>query len=151
VYSNLAVQWCQDLEALFRELRRVLRPGGWVAFSTLLEGTLTELKSSWQQVDNYVHVNQFYSQQAWRQAAQSAGLGIAQWRLQPRREHYRELRQLLRELKALGAHNVNAGMPGGLTGKRSWQQLRYAYEQYRQQDGQLPASWQVLYAVLTHD
>jgi len=34
LYSSLCLQWIDDLPALFNELRRVLRPGAYVAFST---------------------------------------------------------------------------------------------------------------------
>ncbi len=150
IYSSLALQWCQDLGQLFAELRRVIRPGGWVAFSTLIDGTLHELKSAWQQVDGYVHVNHFCSERDWLDAARGSGLRSLQWQRQTRLVHYRQLRDLMHELKALGAHNVNAGMASGLTGKRSWQTLSRSYEDYRC-DGQLPATWQVLYGVLTRD
>jgi malonyl-CoA O-methyltransferase len=151
IYSSLVLQWCQDLDALFRELHRVIRPGACIAFSTLVDGTLAELKGAWQQVDGHVHVNRFAPQEAWLQAAQGAGLRPLHWQRQLRQTNYSELRDLMHELKALGAHNVNAGMSSGLTGKRSWQQLRTAYEQHRCSDGSLPASWQVLYGVLTRD
>lgn len=148
VYSNLALQWCVDLEALFAELARVVRPGGWLGFSTLVEGTLAELKYAWQQVDGHVHVNRFLDDGCWRDAAQASGWEINQWQVENRTRSYADLRELLHELKALGAHNVNAGMPTGLTGKRSWRQLRTAYEGFRQPNATLPASWQVLYGVL---
>jgi malonyl-CoA O-methyltransferase len=151
IYSNLVLQWCQHLDGLFEELRRVIRPGGWIAFSTLLEGTLVELKTSWQQVDAHVHVNHFAPEQAWLQAAQGADLRVLYWQQQARLGSYGELRELMHELKALGAHNVNTGMPSGLTGKRSWQTLRSSYERHRQSDGSLPASWQILYGVLARD
>lgn len=47
VFSNLMVQWCDDPRTVFAECRRVLRPGGRLVLSTLLEGTLTELKQAW--------------------------------------------------------------------------------------------------------
>jgi malonyl-CoA O-methyltransferase len=150
IYSSLALQWCQDLDQLFAELRRVIRPGGWLAFSTLIDGTLHELKSAWQQVDGYVHVNHFCSEKDWLDAARGSGLRCLQWQQQTRLVHYRQLRDLMHELKALGAHNVNAGMASGLTGKRSWQTLSRAYEGYRC-EGELPATWQVLYGVLIRD
>ncbi|MBU0939796.1 MAG: malonyl-[acyl-carrier protein] O-methyltransferase BioC, partial [Gammaproteobacteria bacterium] len=51
------------------------------------------------------------------------------------------------ELKALGAHNLNPGRPGGLTGRARIVALVQAYEQFRQARG-LPATYQVVYAVL---
>ncbi len=151
IYSSLALQWCRNLDQLFAELRRVIRPGGWLVFSTLVDGTLHELKSAWQQVDTYIHVNHFFSATEWRAAAEANGFRCRHWQPQTRVTHYAKLGDLMRELKALGAHNVNAGMPSGLTGKRSWQTLSSAYESYRCDDGCLPASWRVLYGVLTFE
>jgi malonyl-CoA O-methyltransferase len=151
IYSSLALQWCQNLDQLFAELRRVIRPGGWLAFSTLVDGTLRELKAAWQQVDSYVHVNHFFSDTDWRDAAEGSGLRALHWQLKTRVTEYSKLGDLIHELKALGAHNVNTGMASGLTGKRSWQTLSRAYEIHRDGNGKLPASWQVLSGVLTRD
>ena len=51
------------------------------------------------------------------------------------------------ELKALGAHNLNPGRPGGLTGRARILALIDAYERFRQPPG-LPATYQVVYGVL---
>lgn len=150
VYSNLAVQWCADLDSLFGELHRVLRPGGQVCFSTLVDGTLDELKNAWQSVDGCVHVNHFYTEDQWLEAIDRAGLRARVWRRETRVTHYRQVADLVRELKGLGAHNLNAGRPGGLTGKGSWRKLRTSYERYRQGMHGLPASWELVYGVLVH-
>ncbi|PKM31519.1 MAG: malonyl-[acyl-carrier protein] O-methyltransferase BioC, partial [Gammaproteobacteria bacterium HGW-Gammaproteobacteria-12] len=50
-------------------------------------------------------------------------------------------------LKDLGAHNLNPGRPGGLTGRSRIRALIEAYECFRQPQG-LPATYQVLYGVL---
>lgn len=150
VYSNLALQWCFDLPALFAEFKRVTRPDSRIFFSTLLDGTLAELKTSWGQVDQQVHVNRFLSGEQWQQSIENAGLKIVEWHGEKRTMEYQKLAGLTRELKGLGAHNVNAGSPRGLVGKKRWQKLNDAYEQFRQANGKLPASYQLAYGVVTH-
>ena len=49
VFSNLMLQWCQPPDAALAEVRRVLRPGGFLAFSTFGPATLQELRSAWAQ------------------------------------------------------------------------------------------------------
>jgi malonyl-CoA O-methyltransferase len=44
--SNLTLQWCSDLGALFAGVQRVLRADGLFAFSTFGESALCELKSA---------------------------------------------------------------------------------------------------------
>jgi malonyl-CoA O-methyltransferase len=44
--SNLMLQWCDDLDAALREVRRVLKPDGLFAFTTFGPDTLRELRSA---------------------------------------------------------------------------------------------------------
>jgi malonyl-CoA O-methyltransferase len=67
--------------------------------------------------------------------------------VEPQVLHFAELRQLTSELKALGAHNLNPGRPGGLTGRARIRALIDAYEQFRTPSG-LPATYQVVYGIL---
>src|SRR5262249_54052774 len=59
VFSSLMLQWCEPLDAAFGEVRRVLRSGGFFAFSTFGPATLSELRSAWAQADGHNHVNHF--------------------------------------------------------------------------------------------
>ena len=61
---------------------------------------------------------------------------------------YQTLKQLTKELKGLGAHNVNSGRQTGLTGKQRVRGLIAAYDQQRNQQGVLPATYQTWYGVL---
>jgi malonyl-CoA O-methyltransferase len=144
IFSNLMLQWCTDLEATFVELRRVLSPGGLLMFTTFGPDTLMELRTSWEAVDGYTHVNSFID-------LHDVGDSLlhAKW-AEPVMDSeritvtYRELRGLMQDLKHIGAHNVTAGRPRGLTGKRHLQQLVDAYEPFRE-DGVLPVSYEVVY------
>ncbi|WP_347331778.1 malonyl-ACP O-methyltransferase BioC [Marinimicrobium locisalis] len=144
-FSSLAVQWCEHLPSLFGELWRVLRPGGQIVFSTLGPRTLWELKSAWQAVDGYVHVNRFSAQTSVTSALEGAGFSKVVHETEERVLAYDSLSDLTRELKALGAHNVNRGQPEGLTGRQKVMALKSAYEGFRREDGRLPASYEVFY------
>lgn len=150
IFSSLALQWCDDFPAVLSEAKRVLRPGGVLAFTSLCSGTLQELRDSWQTVDGFAHVNRFRSIEAYQQLCAASGLQLDRLDVEPSVLHFAELRQLTHELKALGAHNLNPGRPGGLTGRARVRALIDAYEQFRTPSG-LPATYQVVYGVLRKD
>ena len=147
IFSSLALQWCADFAAVLAEARRVLQPGGVFAFASLCAGTLQELRDSWQAVDGFVHVNRFRRFDDYRALCAASDLQVVELATERRVLHYRDLRQLTHELKALGAHNLNPGRPDGLTGRARALALVEAYERFRDERG-LPASWQVVYGVL---
>lgn len=147
IYSSLAVQWCANFDGVLSEARRVLQPGGVLAFASLCVGTLHELRESWRAADGLVHVNRFRPFETYQQLCAASGLRVVSLERQPHVLHYPDVRSLTHELKALGAHNLNPGRPGGLTGRARIAALVNAYEQFRQAQG-LPATYQVVYAVL---
>ncbi len=147
VFSSLAVQWCDQFACVLDEVRRVLRPGGVMAFSSLCVGTLGELRSSWQAVDGLVHVNRFRHFADYQRLCASSGLEQVSLQQRAHVLHYPDVRSLTHELKALGAHNLNPGRPSGLTGRARMQRLLQAYEAFRQPQG-LPATYEVIYGVL---
>jgi malonyl-CoA O-methyltransferase len=60
IFSNLALQWCEDLPGAMCEIARVLVRGGCAAICTLGADTLWELRAAWRTVDQSVHVNRYY-------------------------------------------------------------------------------------------
>ncbi|MGB5261880.1 MAG: malonyl-ACP O-methyltransferase BioC [Gammaproteobacteria bacterium] len=144
IFSNLMLQWCTDLEATLAELRRILAPGGLLMFTTFGPDTLMELRASWEAADGHTHVNRF------RDLHDVGDLLVKTHWADPVMDSeritvtYRELNRLMQDLKSIGAHNVTAGRPRGLTGRRRWRAFSEAYEHYRA-DGMLPASYEVVY------
>jgi malonyl-CoA O-methyltransferase len=144
LFSNLAIQWCENLPQLFREWQRVLKPGGQILLTTFVEDTLHELRRAWQQVDDQVHVNTFVTAAVLEQVARQNGLEVDLYEQTACVEQYSSVRELAASLKAIGAHNVNRGQPAGLTGRGKLRALECAYEKFRCGD-KLPATYQVLF------
>lgn len=144
IFSNLSLQWCNDLDRALSEFYRVLKPGGLLMFSTFGPDTLKELRASWSKVDQYSHVNAFMDMHDIGDALVRARFANPVMDVERHTLTYPDLNTLLRDLKSIGAHNVTAGRPHGLTGKGRLRQLTAAYEKYRK-DGVLPASYEVIY------
>lgn len=146
LFSNLCLQWCEDLEVVFDEFRRVLRPGGWLLFSTFGPDTLTELRQSWAAVDDAPHVNVFIDMHDIGDRLLAAGFRAPMLDVDHYDLRYSDPTILMRELKGIGAGNADADRARGLTGRRKLAALLAAYEGFRGDDGRYPASYEVVYA-----
>jgi malonyl-CoA O-methyltransferase len=144
VFSSLMLQWCEPLDAAFGEVRRVLKDGGFFAFSTFGPATLTELRSAWAQADGHNHVNHFIDVHDVGAALMRAGLAEPVLDVDHIELEYPHARALMRDLKCIGAHNVTAGRPRALTGRTRLARMEHAYEAYRR-EGSLPATYEVIY------
>jgi len=144
LFSNLTLQWCNDLNGVFGEFRRVLRPGGLLTFSSFGPDTLKELRASWAAVDGATHVNGFVDMHNVGDALLHAGLAGPVMDVEHFTLTYGDVQRLMRDLKALGAHNMTGARPRGLTGKGRLRAMIAEYERYRA-DGRLPASYEVVY------
>jgi len=144
LFSNLMLQWCNDPDAVFRECRRVLRPGGLLTFTTFGPDTLVELRRAWSAADGHTHVNRFIDMHDLGDALVRAGLAEPVLDVERFTLTYETAHQLMRDLKAIGAHNSNAGRPRGLTGRSAFARMTDAYEAFRR-EGRLPATYEVVY------
>lgn len=147
LFSNMALQWCENLPLLLKEASRVLSKGGLFAFTTLGPKTLYELKSAWQKVDDLVHVNQFLTLGDWSKAINHSDFVVGQDRQEEVVLQYASVTTLLQELKLLGAHNVNDGQRQTLTGPKRLQKLLAAYT-FDEKEQCYPATYDVHYWVL---
>jgi malonyl-CoA O-methyltransferase len=146
VFTSLMLQWLQPPDVALREIRRVLRPGGLLLASSFGPQTLQELRQAWAAADSGVHVNEFVDMHDLGSALGRVGFVEPVLDVDRYLRHYADARALMRELKALGARNLNAQRARGLTGRKAFTRMNAAYEAQRQAGG-LPASWQVVYAV----
>jgi malonyl-CoA O-methyltransferase len=144
IYSNLMLQWCDQLDAVFRELARVLKPGGLLLFSTFGPDTLGELRGAWAAADDHSHVSLFADMQQLGDALMRAGLAEPVMDSEHFHQHYPDARALMRELKQIGARNATRERTRGLTGRARMQLMLDAYERLRAPEG-LPATYEVIF------
>jgi len=146
IFSNLTLQWCGDLNRVFAEFRRVLRPGGMALFSTFGPDTLKELRDSWSAADGAVHVSAFIDMHDIGDALLRSGFADPVMDAERFTLTYPDAYTLMRELKLVGAHNATSGRNHSLTGKGRLRAMTAAYERYRD-NGTLPASYEIVYGL----
>lgn len=146
LFSNLCLQWVEDLDAVLAGFRRVLKPHGLLLFSTFGPATLWELREAFAQADDVPHVSPFADIAGVGDALVRAGFHQPVLDREDERTHYPDLPALMRELRAIGATNALASRRHTLTGRTRFRVAAEAYEAQREAHG-LPASWEILSAM----
>lgn len=142
-WSNLAIQWCNDLDAALQEFHRVLQPEGLLMFSTFGPDTLKELRAA--TASEYTtSVSRFIDMHDIGDALVRAGFSAPVLDVERFTLTYGDVKSVMRDLKSIGAHNATFGRNRGLAGKGFLQKIEASYEQFRR-DGKLPATFEVVY------
>ena len=147
VWSNLALQWCNDLDGAFAEVARVLQPNSLFMFSTFGPDTLKELRAA--SNNGHTHVSRFIDMHDIGDALTRAGFSAPVLDVEHYTLTYDDVKSVMKDLKNIGAHNATSGRARGLQGKGFLQNLTQQYEQFRtglkENGGKLPATFEVIY------
>jgi malonyl-CoA O-methyltransferase len=144
VWSNLALQWANDLPRAFAEMRRVLKVGGLFTFTTFGPDTLREIRAAFARADGHTHTNRFTDMHDVGDMLVAAGFADPVMDMEQLTLTYADAGSLMRELKQIGATNATRGRPHGLMGRGRWQRVLAAFEAMRR-DGRIPATFEVVY------
>ncbi len=146
LFSNLCLQWIDPLGPVFAEFRRVLKPGGWLLFSTFGPDSLRELREAWASVDETPHVNVFLDMHDVGDALLAQGFKDPMLDVERYKLGYDSALALMKELKAIGAHNVDDGRRRGLTSRSALNRVIAAYEAHRIDPTQVGATYEIVFA-----
>ncbi len=143
VWSNATLQWVSGLPRAFAEVHRVLAPGGLFMFSTFGPDTLKELRAAFAG-DGHTHTNRFTDLHDIGDLLLEGGFANPVMDMEVITLTYGEPLAAMRDLKAIGAHNVTTGRARGLTGRRAWSAALSRLEAGRR-DGRIPVTFEVIY------
>ena len=147
IFSNLCLQWVEDLDALFAGFRRVLRPGGLLLCSTFGPDTLHELRAAFSAADDSAHVSPFGGIAEFGDALMRAGFRDPVLDREVDVHGHADMAGLMRGLRQLGATNALSERRRALTGRGRFAAAQAAYEPWRGDDGLLPATWETITAM----
>ena len=133
-----------DLSGAFAEMHRVLEPGGLLMFTTFGPDTLKELRDATAGADGYTHVNRFTDMHDIGDILVARRFADPVIDMEILTLTYDGIRELMRDLKAIGAHNVTRGRRSALGGRSALARIAERYEAHRR-DGKLPATFEVVY------
>ncbi|WP_072820612.1 methyltransferase domain-containing protein [Modicisalibacter ilicicola] len=146
VFSNLAIQWCPDLDKAMRELHRVLRPGGRALINTLGPGTLMEVASAWSRPGAPTGVLEFRGAARYLASARLAGFRHMRRLVRSERFFYPDLDAVMASIKGVGAQ---VARPGARLTRADLLRAEQRYERWREPAG-LPVSYRCITLLLEH-
>lgn len=142
VWSNLLLHWLDDPIPALAEAHRVLEIGGLLMFSTLGPDTLKELRTAF--ADGYAHTQRFADMHDLGDMLVGCGFADPVMDMEVITLTYDDLDAMFAELRAAGSSCAMKARRHGMTGRKSWESGKAAYEAMRK-DGKLPATFEVIY------
>ena len=147
LWSNFALQWANDLPALFAEWNRVLKVGGVMMFTAPGPDTLIELRRAISrdesEADKYVH--RFTDLHDIGDMLVHAGFADPVMDMEVITLEYATINALWRDLKAQGATNAMQTRSRRVMTPRKLRALEEALDASRRDDGPIRMSVEVIY------
>ena len=147
IISSLMLQWSNDLTQNLTHMNNCLSNKGRLAFSTFTEGTLKEVKESWRTVDGQVHTSDFMDLETLRLSVEAAGFRNVAIHQETIVSIYPNVREVLLDMKRIGASNAHSERSKGLTGKQRFAAFESAYEVFKQAERKYPCTWELAYVL----
>jgi len=128
LFSNFALQWSTNFEILMHSLYQALKPGGQAYISTVVAGSLNEIKTAFAVLDSHNHINQFASHNNINQSVEKAGFKINASKKVIYTDQHSSALAAIKSIKAIGATAQNhATSRRGLLTKSALQKVCDAY------------------------
>jgi len=150
--SSLAYQWLNDWKSGLREVLRVLQSGGVFLFATLGERTLFELRDSYlrsyRELGNRGtphHLHSFITRDALHTLLTEEGFAGVSVESRIERQYHNGVKELLVNLKTIGAQNASRFAPSGLGKPKVFGRMVDIYQRLYGNELSIPATFELLF------
>ncbi|WP_020656733.1 methyltransferase domain-containing protein [Massilia niastensis] len=144
LWSNLALPWHPQPDAVFAEWRRVLRVDGLLMFSSFGPDTFQEVRDAFAVLDPVPHTLPFVDMHDFGDQLVEAGFSTPVMDMERITVTYDTPQALLADVRALGGNPLDTRRRG-LIGRAAWRRVLAAFEAQRRPDGKLGLSFEVIY------
>jgi len=144
VWSSSTLQWCNELDLVFNQVKKILKPGGLFIFSTFGPNTLNELREITENLFNEKTTSTFIDMHNVGDLLMHSGFSDPVLDVENFTMTYKEVDKLFMDIKSIGATNGNVSKNRGLSGRSFTKKIVEKYEAYRN-NNLLPASYEVIY------
>ncbi|OBZ19400.1 malonyl-[acyl-carrier protein] O-methyltransferase BioC [Bacillus sp. FJAT-27264] len=134
IVSNACFQWLSNPGQTLGHLRRMLRPGGSLTFTTFGPDTFCEMHEAFNEVyrangmEPQRHGLRFLSTDEWSSLLKEAGFSSIQFERSIQTETYASARDFLHSVKAMGASTSEAITVSGLSSRSLFTSMYKEYE-----------------------
>lgn len=152
VTSNLAYQWVNSFPKAFKEVMRVLRPGGEFIFATFGRRTLQELRESYEDACNALgeaepdHFHLFPAVHQLGDGLAKIGFENALVSVDRIKEYHPGPRELMRSLKNIGAGNAVSTGSARKSSKKFFRLMEETYRDKFSHGDDIYATYEILFA-----
>ncbi|MFC5649952.1 malonyl-ACP O-methyltransferase BioC [Paenibacillus solisilvae] len=150
IVSNACFQWLSNPGQTLCHLRRLLRTGGLLAFSTFGPHTFYELHEAFNEayrasgMKPQRHGLSFLATAQWKHLLKESGFSSIQLERSIQTETYQSARDFLHSVKAVGASTTEASSMRGLSPRRLFSDMYKEYEAKFRIEGGVAASYDLL-------
>jgi malonyl-CoA O-methyltransferase len=144
VFSGLCLQWVGDKPRAFREMARVIRPGGRAVMTCFGEQTLVELRVAMEKAKMPAGVLAMPGMEIYTSIARDAGWRVLAAQESLTTEYVARVEDLMRQIKRIGAANKSESRARHLSGVKRFGTMIATYEGLYSHPLGLPATWDVI-------
>lgn len=147
IFTNAALQWCNQIERTLAGFRKILKPGGYLLGATFGPGTHREITRAWETVDpnqGHAHRADFPKLSDWTNMFRSGNWDARSLEAKLITLHFTTPREALDSVRRVGAKNALTRKRKSLTGKKMFSRFLNELEKLREPGG-IPLTYELIY------